>query len=326
MTIRIGLLITAMALLLGGCMSRLTGNEGNFEFSYWTDDKVTDFNKPIAVGAYLDVEVHDVGWHQAVELSEASFDDQSILMVDSYEAHRITIAGMGDGPALLSVAGTTTRDETLTDSVNMLAATPEVLVLRHSCTQDSLAAALTEQRVWLPFEMEKINGQPVIGYGYYPVTVTGDSATLNVDDSTQMHMAFDTAPTIGMLELASDIDATTLSLDVVTPADITDVEEPTAWVLEDIDVGDTNAFFVRPMSNGQVICQANVTKTVLSDTPAICDVRDRDPETDGSDASYEYGWFEIEGLAEGLCEYTVTYSDGAAGLGASGQFFYPIEP
>ncbi len=326
MTIRIVLLITAMSLLLGGCMSRLTGNEGNFEFSYWTDDKVTDFNKPVAVGAYLDLEVHDVGWHQAVDLSSASFDDQTVLMVDSFDGKDITIEGMGAGGALLSVEGTTTGDQQLTDSVNMLAAVPEVLVLRHSCTSYADAAYLTEQRVWLPFEMEKVNGQPVIGYGYYPVTVDGDAAVLDVDDSTQMHMAFDTAITIGWVELQSDIDDTTLSLDVVTAMDITDVEDPIPFVLEDIDVGDKNAFFVRPMTNGRVVCQADVTKEVQSDTPDICDVRDRDPEQDGSDASYEYGWFEIEGIAAGICQYTVTYPDGSNGLGVSAQFEYEIEP
>jgi hypothetical protein len=45
----------AALLLTVACQSTLTGNEGNFQFSYDADDWITDFNKPIAVGAYLDI-------------------------------------------------------------------------------------------------------------------------------------------------------------------------------------------------------------------------------------------------------------------------------
>ena len=318
MRLRVPLALMAVTIL--ACSSRITGNEGNFQFSYTADDRITDFNKPIAVGGYLDIEVTDVGALQPIELLAAAFDDVETLDVVSFSGSTITVAGVADGSAMLSVEGTTADGETLTDAVNMLAGIPEVLLLSHTCEGD---AYLTSQRIWLPFEMEKENGQPVIGYGYYPITLDSESSlSLSVDDSGQQYMAFDTAAP-GSATLTSIIDDTTLAMAVVSPADITGVNEPTEWVFEDIDVGDTSAFYVRPTTNTATICQAQVTKIVTSDTPDICTVADIEP----SDAStYEYGWFEITGAAEGECLFTVTYPEGNSGAGASAQFSYPIEP
>ena len=85
------ILIASLTVLpaLVGCTSKITGNEGNFEFSYPADDRVADFNNPIAVGAYLDLEVRDVGYQQPVTLSAASTDDESVLMVESFQAHEL---------------------------------------------------------------------------------------------------------------------------------------------------------------------------------------------------------------------------------------------
>jgi len=304
-----------------GCVSSLTGNEGNFVFSYVADDDVTNFNKPVAVGASLDIDVRQVGTNTPVDLLSAAFDDEAVLTVSTFGGYQLTAQGTGDGTALLEGEATTQDGETLTDSINMLASTPEVLKLSHTCSTDDVAAYLTDSRVWVPFEMEMSNTQPVIGYGYYPLTVSGSGASLDSADSGQQYMAFDTAST-GTVTLDSDIDDTQLTMVVADLSEVDGVEEPIPFVLEDIDVGDTNAFYVRGLVGDAVVCQADMTKTVVSDTPDICDVRDKDAGEDTSDTKYEYGWFEIEGVAEGTCLYTVTFTGG----GASAQFEYPIEP
>ncbi len=315
--------IALVAIVAGtACQSTITGNEGNFRFSYTADDAIGDFNKPVAVGAKLDLRVTAVGTNEAVTLSAASFDDTAVLDVVSTEGSTITIEGTGDGAALLSVEGAAPGGTTLTDSVNMLAAVPEVLSLWHSCTEDDPAYYITSQRVWMPFEMTMANTQPVVGYGYYPVAVDG-SATHTSADSTQQWMAFDTAATAGTATLTSDIDDTTLTMEVVAPAAIDGIEDPIAGVIEDIDVGDINAFYVRPTVGGVTVCQADITKTVASLTPEICDVRDTNAQ---SIVQYEFGWFEVEGVAEGTCEYSVTFPDGSNGDGVTATFSYPIEP
>jgi hypothetical protein len=324
-------LIVSVALVTAavtGCNSRLTGNEGNFVFSYPADDDPTNFNKPIAVGAKLDLTVTDTGQPaRAVNITAAAFDDPEVLAVASFDGDKIIIEGVGDGTALLEVEGTTADGETLPDSVNMISRVPEVLKLWHTCAAGDVANYFVDQKVWLGFDMEMSNGQPVIGYGYYPVDAApGASFTLDASASTQRHIAFQAGGSAGSVTLTSQIDSKTLDVEVVTKAQIDGVSEPTVHVWEDIDVGDKNSGYVLPTVGGVAVCQANVTKTVVSDTPTICAVTDKDPPDTNDDASYEFGWFEIEGLAEGDCLYTVTYPEGNGGSGVSEQFTYPIEP
>ena len=315
-----------LPIALTGCMSALTGNEGNFQFSYDADDRLLDFNKPIAVGAFLDLEVRDVGLRQPVTLSDASVATDDVLTVVSFADHVVTVQALGDGQALLEVAGTTRGGAELTDSVNLLARVPEVQRLRHTCTTDAEAAYLTSSRAFVPFDLEMANGQPVIGYGYYPVTPSGSALSVNTTDSIQSHIAIDVGPRAGVETLASDIDDTDLTMIVVDASDIDGAVEPLGFVLEDIDVGDTNAFYVLPAVNGVPVCQATVEKQVESDTPDICTIRERSMVPDGAGGEYESGWFDITGVSEGTCLYTVTYPDGNNGAGASAQFQFPIEP
>jgi hypothetical protein len=238
----------------------------------------------------------------------------------------VTVQGEGEGNVLLSVEGTTLGGETLPDSVNLNVKVPEVLKLWHTCApEDALARYLVGQRVWVPFEMEMANTQPVIGYGYLPVTPTGSGAALVPDESNQTYFALDTAAAPGALTLASQIDDASLDLDVVAPAQIDGVHEPIAFVLEDIDVGDTNAFYVLPEVGGVAVCQADVEKTVVSDTPEICTVRDRQAPPDSGGLAFEYGWFDVTGVSAGTCRYTVSYPGGNGGAGASGSFAFEIQ-
>jgi len=315
-------------LVLPGCRSELTGNLGNFVFSYAADDDLNNFNKPVAVGAKLDVQVHEVGAaRREVDLSAAAFDGDTVLTVATFSGNEITVEGVGDGSALLEVEGTTVSGESLPDEVNMLARVPEVLKLRHTCDAGAAANYFTDQRIWLGFDMEMDNGQPVIGYGYYPATSSDPAALgLEVAAGTQAHMAFQTGGTAAAgVTLTSDIDDTQLTFDIVTKAMVDGVREPTVITVEDIDVGDKGSGYVLPTVGGTPVCQANITKTVVSDTPTLCSITESEPPTDG-DNSREYGWFEIEGLAEGECLYTVTYPEGADGAGVSQQFSVTIEP
>lgn len=315
------LLATTFGLM--ACESKLTGNEGNFQFAYPADDRVLDFNKPIAVGATLEVSVSDVGSDRPVELSAAAFDDPNILAVDSFSGNEVILKGIGEGGALLSVEGTTADGEVLTDSVNFLAAVPEVLKLNHTCTSDRTAAYLAGSEIWVPFELEMENGQPVIGKGVYPVDAAAPEAlALDTSRSTQTHMLFDLSATAQSATLTPSIGGDALTVEIAEAGAIDGIADPIDFAGEDIDAGEKAAFYVLPKVGEATVCQANVNKTVTSETPEICTVRDREAEA----GSYESGWFEVEGLAEGECLFTVTYPAANAGAGISAQFSFPIEP
>lgn len=325
--IRIALLTSAVLVGSVGCESTVTGNEGNFQFSYPADDAVLDFNKPIAVGARLDLKVRTVGDRRAVTLTDASTGDDAVLSVDGFEDDTVTLLATGDGNTTVTVVGAPDGGLEASDTVNMLARVPEVHDLAHTCTSDPSAAYLVDQKVYVPFELEMANGQPVIGYGYYPVAPS-DSAVLALDDSHQgyQYMRFDTLAA-GDIVLESTLTDTVLAMSVVEAGSIDGVQDPIAFVIEDIDVGDTNPFYVRPMVGAQVLCQGETAFSVSSDSPDICDVRVIDnPSNTATATGNEFGWFEVEGLAEGTCAYTVTFGEGAGGAGVSKSFEHPIEP
>lgn len=305
------------------CSSAVTGNEGNFVFSYAADDNVLDFNKPVAVGARLDLMVTEVGTRKPVSLTDASTDDPAVMEVVEFGGSQLTIEGVGEGNVLVEVAGTTPAGDELTDSVNMNAAIPQVHKLIHTCDRlADTAAYLTDNDVVMEFEFLKENGQNLIGYGYYPITLTGNALELDAEASGQLWMQLVIGPTPGTVQMVSDIDGTKRTLEVVAPGSIDGVREPVDFVWEDIDVGDTNAFYVLPTVGELVVCQAQTPMEVESLTPEICSVKDTGQTNDNS----EWGWFDVTGVAAGTCEFQVTYPAGNGGAGASATFTYPIEP
>ena len=301
-----------------GCRSSVKGNEGNFRFSYWSGDWTSEFNRPVAVGASLDLAVRGVGSLSSVELSKAAFDDPSVLEVMSFSGEEIVIKGSGEGISLLEVEGVF-KGETLTDSVDMEAAVPDVLALNHTCTENDAAAYLIDHG----FEMSSSDAQTVIGYGYYPVELTAVSAAVDHDSTSLNWITLETGSFSDNVFLESTIDATSLSIYIVSEGDIDDIESPIDWNEQGVGVGDTNPFYVRSSSGGRVVCQGEASVSMESDTPSICEIESYNKLTDDQ---HEDGWFAIAGLSEGTCEYSVTYTDGAFGAGVSRQFSQAIDP
>ena len=315
--------LLASLLAASGCRSSITGNEGNFEFSYQADDDLLDFNKPIAVGARLDLSVAQAGGGGSVNVLSASFDDPAVLDVVATSAFVVVVEAKGEGNALLSVEGRV-GEAVLTDSVNLLARVPEVLTLRHTCTEASTASYLTNQSIFIPFEMGMESGQSVIGYGYYPVTVSPENAlTLDLSNDRQQFLQYQTAAVAGPVTLASDIDSTTLSLNLVDLGQIDDMTDPIPVGEDGVTEGRETAFHVLPMSGGTPICQANAPMQLTTSTPATCLVIDTDLSVQGDDA-FEFGWFKIRGISPGPCDFTVTFPDGAEGAGVSVDFTYDV--
>jgi hypothetical protein len=302
-----------------GCTSRITGNEGNLEFSYTTDDLTSDFNKPIAVGAKLDVKAQTAGERQTVDILDV-FTDEDVLIVDSFSGDSFILVGNSAGNSLVEVE-VEGPDGTVTDSVNMRAAVPEVLKMRHTCTGNALGLyPAGREDVLIPFDMELADGTQVIGYGYQPVELEAGLGTLETTSTDQANFHIDLGATAGDYALTSSIDETSLTVRLIEEAQITGAslndDSPNLRVIE----GETNFIYVWPTVDENLVCQARADMTVASLTPAICDVRNNEtPEDPGEFANTE-GFVAIEGIAAGECQFDVTFPNGNDGAGATTMF------
>ena len=308
------------------CQSRLTGNEGNLKFSYHATENVADFNKPIAVGAKLDVKVAEVGTHRNVELSRAESDAPEVLAVASFQGDTMVLQGAGSGQALISVTARVPSGDELDDSVNMQAKVPEVLKLNHTCSSDAEALYLVDSDVAVHFDMEMSNGQPVIGYGYHPVDVDpAEALQINVTSKAQEFLEFHTGADKGTVTLSSQIDATTATLRLVEAGDIDGAKMHDGWSSIRVRTGSTGYVHVLPTVGGEAICQARTTIEVTADSPDVCTAAAGALADDApSDELEQWGFVRIGGKAVGHCEFTVTYPAAGAGQGVSASFTVDI--
>lgn len=304
-----------------GCTSTTTGNEGNLDFSYTADDDIRNFNKPIAIGAKLELKVLETGTRLTVEVEDAMSDDNDVIGVETFSSNRIILQGAGDGSALIEVTAKVPGGESLSDSVNMLAAKPDVLELRHSCTgNDEPASYLTgTDGALISFDMKRANGQNVIGYGYFPIEVEGDLA-LNETTTDQANFHFDIGTTPGRATISSTIDESSIQLNIIEPGDIDGIESNPTSDLE-VRAGETEYYHFWPTTGGERICQSEEQIEAETSTPEICNVRAAAPVDPDSAGAFDItGWVSVEGLEFGNCEFTVTYPNANGGEGVSNEF------
>lgn len=305
------MLVALAALTLStACKSKEAGNQGNFYFSYYTDDQPGIFNKPIAITGFLDVDVTDIARNDPVTLTDAFTADPSIIEVAEYSGSRLTLLANSIGTTLLNVEGVTSQGETLPDDISMTAAEPEVLRLRHTCNDTRDGYYLTSSRVLVPFEMERRNGQPVIGYGVYPVSFSPQGTLIDFLSRSQAYIHLDTDPVPGEVTMSSDIDGESLTLHLIEEEDF-DGAVLQAGGSQHTRVGDSDFYYVLPTVNGNPVCQADANYSVASSTPSTCMAVENDP----SALDNEFGWFEVTGLAAGTCTVAITYPNGNGGAG-----------
>lgn len=316
-------LIALLVVASVGCRSRVTGNEGNLAFSYVSDDRVGDFNKPIAVGAKLDLRIEEAGRLKPVPVVSATSATPDTLEVSAFDASTVTVQGKAEGTALLEVEATVSGVN-LSDSVNLLVAQPEVLKLRHWCTDSGTGRYFVNQDILVPFEMEKANGQPVIGYGVHPVTVEpADALTLDATTKDQLNLHFKTSETPGAATLSSTVDDATLELLLVTEGDI-DGGKMLGTGTEAIQAGQKGWRLVWPTVGGEQVCQPKLTPTVVGTTPEVCAVSASQTARQDDATGTTWGWVEIDGQQEGTCTFEVTWAGGNDGEGVTQSFDVPI--
>jgi len=319
--------LAVAALAASGCRSKITGNEGNLDFSYVADDDVRNFNKPIAVGAKLDLKVAETGTGKQVQLTSATSDSENVLKVVSFQGDTVVLQGTGSGSALISVEATVPDGSTKPDEVNMLSRVPEVLKLWHTCTESATEAKyLVNQDVFVPYDMEMKNGQAVIGYGYWPVSYSPmDGVTQNVTTTDQQFLHLHTAATKQQVTIASTIDSKTLTMTLVEEGDIDGAALNTGGgAAVATRQGTAGYYHVLASAGGVPVCQAFTDENAVSTSPSNCTVSTVAPPDSVSGPKNEYGWVKVQGLAQGDCTFDVTFTKANAGAGLTVHLTVPI--
>lgn len=303
---------TLIGLASLACQSTTTGKSGELKFQYDTDDSIANFNKPIAKGALLDLKVFKAGSGLIkANVSAATPEDASVFEIDNTSGHVVTIKGVGVGESELSF-----QTDQGDDAIDMMVRVPEVLKAQHHCLAPSASNGVYIQGrdVAVPFDLELLDGQQVIGYGYYPMSFDDEGITLKPGAKRADFAQFDIGPEVeGEVVMSSDVDDKTLTFEVIKEADIDGVE---AMVFAPIRVQDTDFVHLLPQFEGKHVCQAKVAMSVTPTSPDTCQVTLLPDDGIQSDLTLKYGWIEVKGIAKGDCTFDVSIpsANGGAGL------------
>ena len=303
-TITVTVAATAI-LLTSGCVSKQTGKQGNLVFGYVADDDSGDFNKPIAVGAKLDVYVRQKGNNKPVTITEATTDKPAVLEVTQFQPHFLTLHGKGAGSTEIAVKAQREDGEVVTDAIDMRAIVPEVLTMNHYCTTSNDAYYLTDSTIFVPYELKMKDGENVIGYGYHPIDFQPvGQLVLHADGKHQQHFKLTTPKDAATITISSTIDATELVVSVRDEKDIDDARHEGA---KTVLVNVKTPVLIRPLIGTKPVCQAKTSVAVVSKTPDVCAVKQLNTGRKGDDATETWGWVEIDGKAFGTCTFEVTH-------------------
>lgn len=316
-------LVIALAFGAVACESRITGKEGNLQFAYYGAGDVLDFNKPIAVGANLDLRVTEAPDGADVTVLEVDFDPEGVLGATEIYGNTIVVEGLDHGRTEIRAEAELLDGEIVEDFIDMRARVATRLEVDHYCTQDRSALYLTEQEIWLPFSVYDDNDERLIGYGYRPVDFSPPGqVTLHTDNKNQRQLRIDTGLTPGFVEIQSTIDETSLGLELVPQTVIDGLD---AEVGAEPRVNHTTTIHFQPLVQGERVCQPNLPFEIENLTPEICEVQFANVEDD-SHHFQELGVVVVEGSQQGECTILGILDDVNNQQGVSTEASVTIQP
>ena len=320
---RAPLALCALTLALSACDARQTGELSQIVFAYTSYDDTANFNKPIAVGASLDLRALELGSDEEVRLELAQA--QPPLVVEGVAAHTVQLKATQAGKALVKVKGRTQDGRVLQDQITLRAAPIAAIALAHGCTDQNHAvyqAGLSD--VAVPMTRYAANRELLVGYGVFPVTLEPEgSATVDTrsEDGHALHLSL--AKRAARFELVSALGPERLSFELVEQAAIDGLR------LDELDqgartsVGQTMWLQLQPTYKGQPLCQHQTPIEAKSLTPERCDVTtilDQHQRQDGSHAQNTEGVVKVRGKSFGICRVEAWLPGAAASARFVGQF------
>ena len=308
---RKALAVVGLGALLG-CHSTITGYEGKFTLAYESSVDVTNFVKPIAPGAKLDVIAFKNGTDDELAIVKATSSKPSVITIDGVRAGKVTLLGREPGVAEIEIAVRDGTGKTVTDKMFFHVAKPATHGLEHSCTEDANATYVAGEPIDLFHGMATSDKRAIVGTGYVPMKVEPASALKLVAQPQAFNMyRFKSSGPVERVTVKSAVDEKTLTMRIVDKKELTEarlhsppqmIERQTQYAVARVLFGDAP------------LCHQNALTQAKSLTPEICKVTTRLDEEGMADSNRQQ-LAVIEGLKFGICEYEVTLPELANGKG-----------
>lgn len=299
-----------MTSLLFGCDARQTGERAQIVFAYTSFDDTTNFNKPIAVGAKLDLRALELATDEEVLVERAKGDDT--IAVGEHVRNLIELKAQKPGSTRLHVIGQTQDGHKVEDFVTLRAAEVKSIALNHLCTDSAHAVYQAGLRdVEIPMTKFAHNDEYLIGYGLYPIKIepaAGAKLDTRSDDAHTLHL--DLSPKPGRFEIKSTLNAARLSFELITPAQIDGIQIDEFDARARTVINHTAWLGFAPTYKGKPLCASQTPIEATSLTPKICEVTtilDRHQRDDGTTIQNTEGLIKIKGKAFGVCRYEVNF-------------------
>jgi hypothetical protein len=293
-------LLFAVALLAAGC-SRQTGASEELIFMYESVEDPTNFNKPIATGAELEIFVHDLRDDRPATVLEARSSDPDIVAVDGSVAHLFGLEARAPGSATIEVRARDRQGTARTDSFTIRVADVERTLLEHGChTEEPRPLFLAgTSNVFVPWSRRSSKNEPLTGYGIFPVEVVPtDAASIRDRSTAQDGVTLDLDATPTTFSLRAKHGDARLDFETVAPEAVDGIASSRNWTV----VGRSTYAFFDPLVGGRELCDYDrdvLYHRIENHTPEICEV-ERLPD----------GIARIEGRAFGTCRYEVSFPRG----------------
>lgn len=312
----IALIAAGTLLSLIGCDSRQTGEQAKLVFAYTSFDDTTNFNKPIALGATLELRVTEVSNDEEISIQQATLPP-GILEIDGHTQNLVAVRALKPGSAKLSISGKTKDGDPIADAVTLRAAPIAKIELGHTCTEESGAiyqAGLNA--IEIPMTKRAENGEFLTGYGVYPVVIEpARGATIDKRSTDAHSITLDLSKAPGRFSLKSTLNKKSLDFELILPAQINGLKLSEFDLTTRTTINQTTWLEFEPTYNAKPICLVNTPIEAKSLTPEICDITtilDHHQREDGSHALNTEGIIKVRGKRFGVCRYEAWLPEASA--------------
>lgn len=192
---------TICCVAIVGCdTNRHAGDDGQLIFEYYSTKDRYNFNKPVIEEGYLDVFAYDIPENERVTVEKATSLTPKVARIEGRVANLFVVEGRSSGRAKFEVRARNEEGQLRVDTFALRIDRPTSvhfdpkwatafsgrIVNRNPIGDEDPQLEVTAgSRIEIPWTRRSSNGEPLVGYGVYPVEVDPPEAAEIHDDLTE---------------------------------------------------------------------------------------------------------------------------------------------